>query len=83
MFGWMATTLTGIMVPSAWKTWVMPTLRPINPMLMSGPPSRAQPGPCQGGGRARERAHSDVRERGRAGANAGMGRISVRGFITS
>src|SRR5450756_2655665 len=22
------------MVPSAWKTWVMPTLRPINPMLI-------------------------------------------------
>src|ERR1700690_4100482 len=30
------------MVPSAWKTWVMPTLRPITPMLMRGPSSRAQ-----------------------------------------
>src|SRR3990170_289790 len=27
-------TLTATMVPSSWKTWVMPTLRPINPMLI-------------------------------------------------
>src|SRR5688572_13864813 len=26
--------LTATIVPSSWKTWVMPTLRPINPMLI-------------------------------------------------
>ena len=32
MFGVIWTTETPTMVPSGWKTWVMPTLRPINPM---------------------------------------------------
>src|SRR3989337_1434394 len=31
----MATTETATIVPSSWKTWVMPTLRPINPMLIA------------------------------------------------
>src|SRR6476620_1274670 len=55
----MATTLTATMVPSSAKTWVMPTLRPINPMVIArssapGPreqarsPAPAQPGRGQG-----------------------------------
>jgi len=34
VFGSTATTLTGIIVPSAWNIWVIPTLRPISPMLI-------------------------------------------------
>src|SRR5688500_6292631 len=35
-------TLTATMVPSSWKTWVMPTLRPLRPMLIAAPrPIRA------------------------------------------
>ena len=34
MFGVTCTTETATIVPSGWKTWVMPTLRPINPMLI-------------------------------------------------
>ena len=83
MFGSMATTLTGIIVPSSWKTWVMPTLRPINPIAhRAGPRGRAQPSPGQGGAEHRsERTRACVSERA-AGDNAAMGRISVR-FITS
>src|SRR5260221_12032394 len=46
----MATTDTATIVPSSWKTWVIPTLRPINPMLIAKRPSaRAQPSRGQGG----------------------------------
>jgi len=32
VLGSIATTETATIVPSSWKTWVMPTLRPINPI---------------------------------------------------
>ena len=35
VFGSMARTLTATIVPSPWNTCVMPTLRPISPILMS------------------------------------------------
>src|SRR5215203_6383025 len=31
----MARTETATIVPSSWKTWVMPTLRPMSPMLIA------------------------------------------------
>ena len=31
-----ARTLTGIIVPSSWNSWVMPTLRPMSPMRSHG-----------------------------------------------
>ena len=32
MFGSISTTETATIVPSSWKTWVMPTLRPMRPI---------------------------------------------------
>jgi hypothetical protein len=34
VFGSMASTETATIVPSSWKTWVMPTLRPMRPIVV-------------------------------------------------
>src|SRR6476620_7942809 len=56
VLGSMARTLTATMVPSSANTWVMPTLRPINPILIAPDPSAApeQGRRAQG---ARQHAH--------------------------
>src|SRR5260221_3254577 len=74
----MATTDTATIVPSSWKTWVIPTLRPINPMLIAKRPSaRAQPSRGQGGPEHRSertsRCVSEVAE-GPTGPSAGSAR---------
>src|SRR6266576_2816505 len=45
----MTSTDTATIVPSSWKTWVMPTLRPIKPTFIEhAPERREQASPAQG-----------------------------------
>src|SRR5215207_10932680 len=45
----MARTETATIVPSSWNTWVMPTFRPMRPMLIGNSPGRReQARPAQG-----------------------------------
>src|SRR5215210_723078 len=71
----MARTLTATIVPSAWNTWVTPSLRPMSPIDISLDPSaHAHPGSGQGGPEHRsERTTGCVSEERRGQRSHGPG----------